>query len=99
MLQAPLQDYLGLLRLDGALVQVGLPEDGAFSLHPGLLIGRRIKFTGSAIGSPGEIREMLELAADQDVKPWVQMRPMEDANQAMMDMDAGKARYRYVLQN
>ena len=54
---------------------------------------------GSMIGSPGEIREMLQLAAEKNVKPWVEERPMKDANQAMIDMEKGKARYRYVLVN
>ena len=42
---------------------------------------------------------MLELAAEKNIKPWVQTRPMADANQAVQDMEAGKARYRYVLVN
>lgn len=42
---------------------------------------------------------MLDLAADKGLKPWVQTRPMADANQAIQDMAAGKARYRYVLVN
>jgi D-arabinose 1-dehydrogenase-like Zn-dependent alcohol dehydrogenase len=54
---------------------------------------------GSLIGSPSEIREMLQLAAEKGVHPWIQQRPMTDANQAVVDMDAGKARYRYVLVN
>jgi alcohol dehydrogenase (NADP+) len=43
--------------------------------------------------------EMLQLAADKEVRPWVQQRPMSEANRAIMDMDNGKARYRYVLTN
>lgn len=42
---------------------------------------------------------MLDLAVEKKVKPWVQTRPMSDANQAVQDMVAGKARYRYVLVN
>lgn len=42
---------------------------------------------------------MLQLAVDKDVKPWVEMRPMSEANQVVQDMDAGNARYRYVLVN
>lgn len=58
-----------------------------------------IKIGGSAIGSPAEIEEMLQLAADKSIKPWVEQRPMEDANRAIRDLEAGKARYRYVLVN
>ena len=42
---------------------------------------------------------MLDLAATKGVKPWIQERPMKDANQAILDMDNGNARYRYVLVN
>lgn len=42
---------------------------------------------------------MLQLAVDKQIKPWVELRPMEDANQAVLDLEAGKPRYRYVLVN
>lgn len=42
---------------------------------------------------------MLQLAADKKIKAWIQERPMKEANQAIVDMDQQKARYRYVLVN
>jgi alcohol dehydrogenase (NADP+) len=42
---------------------------------------------------------MLCLAAEKRVVPWVQERPMREINAALADMDANKARYRYVLSN
>lgn len=42
---------------------------------------------------------MLQLAADKNIKPWIETRPLKDANNAVLDMVAGKARYRYVLVN
>jgi alcohol dehydrogenase (NADP+) len=42
---------------------------------------------------------MLDVTVEKDVKAWVQKRPMKDANQAVVDMADGKARYRYVLVN
>ena len=57
------------------------------------------KIGGSAIGAPHEIEEMLELTAKKGVKPWIQKRPLKEANNAVVDMDAGKARYRIVLVN
>jgi alcohol dehydrogenase (NADP+) len=42
---------------------------------------------------------MLKLARDKNIKPMIQERPMKDANQAIVDMADGKARYRYVLVN
>ncbi|KAH7312256.1 zinc-binding dehydrogenase [Stachybotrys elegans] len=95
----PLTQYLGLLKREGTLVQVGIPDDGPLGFNPGVLINLRSKITGSKIGSPAEIRQMLDLAVEKHVKPWVQVRHMSEANQTILDMDAGKARYRYVLAN
>lgn len=83
-----------LLTCDSAPDGGNLPPVNAFTL-----IANGIKLGGSGIGSPDEINEMLQLAADRNIKPWVQKRPMSEANQAIVDMDAGKARYRYVLVN
>lgn len=91
------REYLGLVGLDGTFIQVGLPEDGPFEVDAFLLVSRRIKLTGSNIGSRREIREMLDLAAAKGIKLWVQERPMSEANQGIIDFEAGKARYRYVL--
>lgn len=71
-----------------------LPPINAFTL-----LTSGIKVGGSGIGSPAEIKEMLDLAAAQNVRPWVQLRPLKDANQAILDMEEGKARFRYVLVN
>jgi D-arabinose 1-dehydrogenase-like Zn-dependent alcohol dehydrogenase len=95
----PINDYVSLLKVDGTMIQVGAPEDGALTIPAFTLIANRVKLGGSLIGSPDTIREMLELAAEKGVKPWVEERPMKDANQAIKDMDAGNARYRYVLVN
>lgn len=95
----PMMKYLELLKLDGKFVQVGVPDDGLPTVFPLPLILKRITITGSLIGSPDDIREMLQLAADRKVKPWVEERPMSEANQALVDMENNKARYRYTLVN
>lgn len=95
----PLMEYIQLLRPNGSFIQLGAPEDGALTIPAFALIVKRVKIGGSLVGSPAEIREMLELAAEKKVKSWVQERPMKDANQAVVDMHDGKARYRYVLVN
>lgn len=42
---------------------------------------------------------MLDFAAENNVHSWIQERPLKDANSAIVDMEEGKARYRYVLVN
>jgi len=96
----PLDGYLALLKVKGTFIQVGAPDGGNLPpVNAFTLIMGGIKVGGSAIGAPHEIEEMLQLAADQKIKPWVEVRSMKDANQAIVDMEAGKARYRYVLAN
>ncbi|KAJ5769253.1 hypothetical protein N7520_003812 [Penicillium odoratum] len=94
----PMTDYLGLLRTGGTMVQVGLPEDGGL-FAPVRNLMRRLKLESSLVGSPSEIREMFQLVAEKGIQPWIQEIPMKDANKAIVDMEAGSARYRYVLVN
>ncbi|ODQ50781.1 NADP-dependent alcohol dehydrogenase [Saitoella complicata NRRL Y-17804] len=94
----PFGDYLSLLKLRGTFIVVGLPEEGV-TLRPGALIRNNAKIVGSLIGSPQTIREMLELAAKSGVKSWVQKYDLENVNQAVKDMEDGKATYRIVLEN
>lgn len=95
----PLQGYLSLLDVGGRFIQVGAPEEPFPPLPPFALIAKRVSLEGSAIGSPEQIVEMLQLAADKKIKPWTQEIPMADANKAIVDFEAGKPRYRFVLKN
>lgn len=42
---------------------------------------------------------MLEFVTEKNIRGLIQERPMKDANNAVVDLEAGKARYRYVLVN
>ncbi|EON97098.1 putative nadp-dependent alcohol dehydrogenase protein [Phaeoacremonium minimum UCRPA7] len=96
----PLSQYLSLLKVGGTFIQVGAPDGGNLPpVNAFTLIASGIKIGGSAIGSPNDISDMLQFAAEKKIKPWVQTRPLKDANQAVVDMADGKARYRYVLVN
>ena len=93
-----MSQYLSLLKVHGRLTMVGAPEK-PIPLTVFQLLLNGIAIAGSAIGSPKEIKEMLELAQKANVKSWIQVRPMAEVNQAFNDMEEGKARYRYVLKN
>lgn len=95
----PLQKYLSLLRFNGVFVQVGAPEDPIPGFNAFSLMMKRAKVTGSSIGSPQEIKDMLAFFAEKGVRTWNVNRPMKEANQVCIDFVAGKARYRYVLVN
>ncbi|PVI08088.1 GroES-like protein [Periconia macrospinosa] len=95
----PLSGYLRLLKTNGQFIQVGAPEDKLPAIMAFALIAKGCKIGGSQIGSPKEIEEMLKFAAEKGVKPWVQKVPMKQANKAVVEMEQGKARYRFVLEN
>jgi alcohol dehydrogenase (NADP+) len=95
----PLAKYFQLLRTNGEFIQVGAPEDVFPAFSAFALIAKGCKMGGSMIGSPADIAEMLEFAVKQNIHPWIQERPMKGANDAIVAMDKGDARYRYVLVN
>jgi alcohol dehydrogenase (NADP+) len=95
----PMSKYLQLLRTHGQFIQVGAPEEAIPGFNAFALLMKGAKIGGSSIGTPKQIREMLAFAAEKGIHPRIQERPMKDANQALVDMDEGKARYRYVLVN
>jgi alcohol dehydrogenase (NADP+) len=68
-------------------------------LTPASLFTDAVGISGSNIGSPALLEEMLQFAAKHDVKPWIQKYDMDNINQAMPDFEAGKPRYRFVLVN
>ncbi len=62
-----------------------------------ILFYRRISFSGSLIGSPNEIEEMLALASKENIVANVQVWPIEKVNEAIDNFRKGNPRYRYVL--
>lgn len=96
----PLKELLSMLWVHGRIVNVGIPDQDqnlpklhAFDLVPnGSYIG------GSSIGSKAEAIEMLKLAAEKGVKPWIEVLPMKKASEAIRGVHEGKPRYRYILE-
>jgi D-arabinose 1-dehydrogenase-like Zn-dependent alcohol dehydrogenase len=95
----PLDQYLQLLDVNGTFVQLGAPDDPLPSFSPMGLIFKNLKIAGSLIGTRQHIRDMLELAKKTNLQAWVQVRPMSEANQVIVDFEKGLPRYRYVLKN
>ncbi|KAJ3051076.1 hypothetical protein HK097_007939 [Rhizophlyctis rosea] len=95
----PIQKYLRLLKPGSSFILVGAPEEPLPQIPAFAFISHNVFLGGSLIGGTKIIEEMLQVAVKSDVKTWIQVRNMKDANAAVVDMDAGKARYRYVLVN
>ena len=91
-------NYLQALRLTGTLCFVGVPPSPvSFPAFP-LISGMRL-VSGSSIGSPSRLREMLDVAARHGVKAATESFPMSNANQAIEKVKKNKVRYRAVLAN
>ena len=90
--------YIGTLKPKGRLHIVGATlEPMAISAFP-LIMGQR-QVSGSPVGSPAIIEEMLDFANLHDIRPQVEVYPMSQINEAFEHLKSGKARYRIVLTN
>lgn len=88
--------YLGTLRPQGALVNVGLPPE-ALPLHVGALIGGGKSLAGSNIGSIRETQEMLDFCAEHGIAPEVEVIDAAHVNEAYDRTVAGDVRFRFVI--
>jgi uncharacterized zinc-type alcohol dehydrogenase-like protein len=66
-------------------------------VSPGLLIRRRLAYTGSLIGGIGETQEMLDFCAAHGVASDIEIVGAEQLNEAYDRMVAGDVKYRFVL--
>lgn len=90
--------YIQSLRPTGTLCFVGVPPSPVSVQAFPLIAGIR-SITGSPIGSPHRIREMLDVAARHNVKASTESFPMAKANEAIEKVKKNKVRYRAVLAN
>lgn len=86
----------GLLKLDGALVNVGAP-DKPLSVNVFSLIMMRRTFAGSVIGSIKETQEMLDFSAKHNITPEIEVIAPEQVNMAYERVLKSDVRYRFVI--
>lgn len=87
---------LGTLAKKGRMHVVGVVTEPIPVPAFALISGQR-DVSGSPTGSPVDIARMLEFAARHDIRPQVEHFPMSRVNDALAHLEAGKARYRIVL--
>lgn len=91
-----LDKYLNLLKHDGSMVLVGLPEHD-FSINPGGLIFKRRRLGGSLIGGIRETQEMLDFCGKHNIMSDIELIPVDKINEAYERMVKGDVRYRFVI--
>ncbi len=88
--------YLGLLAVDGTLVNVGAPPQ-PLSLNVFSLIGGRRSFAGSMIGGIALTQEMLDFCAEHGIGADVEVIAVDQVNEAYERVLASDVRYRFVI--
>lgn len=88
--------YLNLLKLDGTVVLVGVP-DKAPELPAFPLIMKRRRIAGSLIGGIQETQEMLDYCGQHGISSEVEVIPIQQINEAYERMIQGDVRYRFVI--
>ena len=88
--------FLGLLALDGTMVNVGAPPE-PLPIHVFSLFGNRRSFAGSGIGGIRETQEMLDFCAEHEIASDVEVIPAEAINDAYERVLASDVRYRFVI--
>ncbi|MCW2834425.1 MAG: NADP-dependent alcohol dehydrogenase [Nocardioides sp.] len=88
--------YLGLLAVDGTLVNVGAPPE-PFQVDAMSLIGARRSFAGSMIGGIALTQEMLDFCAEHAIASEVEVITADQVNEAYERVLASDVRYRFVI--
>jgi uncharacterized zinc-type alcohol dehydrogenase-like protein len=88
--------YLGLLRIEGAMVLLGVPPEPMPVAATSLIFGRRT-LSGSLIGGIKETQEMLDFCAEHNIVSEIELIPVQQVNVAYERMMKNDVRYRFVL--
>ena len=88
---------MNLLKRDGTLCLVGVPEEPHPPFEPFQLILRRRKLSGSPIGGIKETQEMLDFCAQHGIVSDIELIPIQGINEAYERMLKSDVRYRFVI--
>lgn len=88
--------YLGLLKTDGALVNVGAPEEPIALNLFSLIVGRKT-LAGSSIGGIRETQEMLDFCAAHGIGAEIELIGASEINDAYERVLNSDVRYRFVI--
>jgi uncharacterized zinc-type alcohol dehydrogenase-like protein len=94
--QHDINAYLVLLKRDGNLTQVGLPEESLAVQVGSLIFGRR-NFSGSLIGGIKETQEMLDFCGKHNITSDIELIPIQKINEAYDRLVKNDVKYRFVI--
>ncbi|STX29922.1 oxidoreductase, Zn-dependent and NAD(P)-binding [Legionella beliardensis] len=88
--------YLQLLKLDGAMVVVGVPERN-IPISAATLISNRRSLSGSLVGGIQETQEMLDFCSKHNITADIEIIPIQQVNEAYERVLKSDVRYRFVI--
>jgi len=88
--------YLDLLRLNGTMCLVGLP-DAPVTISPFSIITNRRSFSGSMIGGMPETQKMLDYCADHGIVSEIELTSVDKLSEAYDRVVKGDVKYRFVI--
>jgi len=91
-----MNQYLGLLRLDGTLCLVGLPEE-PMSISSFSTVTNRRRLAGSMIGGMKETQEMLDYCAEHDIVSEIELVGVDKLAEAYERVVKADVKYRFVI--
>jgi uncharacterized zinc-type alcohol dehydrogenase-like protein len=91
-----LNQYLNLLRRDGTMCLVGLPEVPSEVASFSLVLNRR-SLSGSMIGGIAETQEMLDFCAEHGIVSDIELTSVDKLNEAYERVLKSDVKYRFVI--
>ncbi|WP_261569888.1 NAD(P)-dependent alcohol dehydrogenase [Frankia gtarii] len=92
----PLDAYLGLLRINGTMVNLGAPPQAStFSVFS--LLGGRRSLAGSSVGGIRETQEMLDFCAEHGISSEIELIGADEVDEAYERVLRSDVRYRFVI--
>ena len=92
-----LDAYTALLKRDGTLCLVGVPDQAHPSPSVGQLIFKRRSIAGSLIGGIKETQEMLDFCAEHNIVSDIELIPIQQINEAYERVIKSDVKYRFVI--
>ncbi len=94
-----LDAFTNLLKRDGTMTLVGVPEHAHPSPNVAALIFKRRAIAGSLIGGIAETQEMLDFCAEKGIVSDIEMIRVQQIDEAYERMHKSDVKYRFVIDN
>ncbi|KAJ1957488.1 hypothetical protein EC988_000806 [Linderina pennispora] len=95
---AQLNELIHLVDIGGQIVILALSKE-TLELEPFILAVKQVSISGNLVGGVSMIKQTLEFAAKHGIRPVIERYPMAKVNEALEHANAGRARYRLILEN